>query len=69
MAKIKDHRETSAVEEALIEAADASEVIVICVTDTGEIEVKSSIPYPPDILWAMEVAKHQLFELNSELDS
>lgn len=67
--KIKDHRETNAVDEVLVAAADASDVIVVCVLDDGSLEVKSTIAYPPDILWALTMAQHQLFELNSELDS
>lgn len=67
--KIKDHRETNAVDEVLVSASDAADVIVVCVLDDGAIEVRSSIPYPPDILWALTIAQQQLFELNSELDS
>lgn len=69
MPKINDHRNTTAVDDVLMAAADAAEVVVIYLTDDGDIEVRSSMPYPPDILWALMVALGRVMDTNAQLDS
>lgn len=67
--KINDHRQTTAVDDVLLAAADADEVVVIYLTNDGDLEVRSTMPYPPDILWALMVAQGQVMDINAQLDS
>jgi hypothetical protein len=57
--------EMSAVDQVLSDAHGADDVIVICVHD-GEISVVSSITYPPDILWSLEMAKANCLEIGND---
>lgn len=54
-----------AVSEALACAEGADEVLVIALNaDTG-VEMHTSITYPPDMLWLLEIAKDQIKEMSN----
>jgi hypothetical protein len=54
--------EMTPVEQVLADAQGSDDVIVISIND-GEIEILSSVTYPPDILWSLEMAKSHTLEL------
>lgn len=64
-----DLNEVSAIESVSHDILGYSNVIAICMDKDGNVTVHSTIHYPPDILWAMEQAKLQLFECGVEYDS
>ena len=64
-----DLSSVSAVESVASEILSYANVIAVCMDQDGNVVVHSTIHYPPDILWAMEAAKSQLFECGVEHDS
>lgn len=57
------------VEYALAEAQTASDVIIICFDEVGEMSLHSTITKGPDILWALELAKAQILEMGQPEDA
>jgi hypothetical protein len=69
MSKNEDQARLSAVESVCASAQEAHNVIAICMDADGNVVVHSSIHYPPDLMWAIETAKQQLFDLGVQYDS
>jgi hypothetical protein len=57
------------VEYALAEAQTASNVIIICFDDDGEMSLRSTITNGPEILWSLELAKQQILEMGQPEDA
>lgn len=64
----EDMERISAIESVCAQAQDYYNVLAICIKEDGGIVCHSSIQYPPDILWAIEQAKRQIFECGVEYD-
>ena len=64
-----DLKQISAVESVAADILEYDNVIAICMDSDGNVLVHSTIHYPPDILWAVEQAKAQLFECGVQHDS
>lgn len=57
------------VESVAADIQQYDSVIAICMDKEGSITVHSTITYPPDLLWAIEQAKNQLFDLGGGYDA
>ena len=62
-------KELTGVESVCADIQQYDSVIAICMDKEGAITVHSTITYPPDLLWAIEQAKSQLFELGGMYDA
>lgn len=52
-----------AVSDALASAEGAEEVLVICLKGESGVEMHTTMSYPPDMLWLLEIAKEQVMEM------
>ena len=69
MVKRMNDKELSGVESVCASIQAYENVIAICMDKESKITVHATMSYPPDLLWAIEQAKMQLFDLGSEYDS
>lgn len=64
-----DMKELTPVESVAADIQEYKNVIAICMDADSNITVHSTMHYPPDLLWAIEQAKNQLFDLGVDYDS
>lgn len=62
-------KELTPVESVAADIQEYKNVIAICMDADSNITVHSTMHYPPDLLWAIEQAKNQLFDLGVDYDS
>lgn len=66
---MKPMKELTGVESVAADIQGYDNVIAICMDKDSNITVHSTMAYPPDLLWAIEQAKMQLFDLGGDYDS
>jgi len=69
MVKKMKNPELTSVESVCASIQAYDNVIAICMDKESNITVHSTMTYPPDLLWAIEQAKNQLFDLGGDYDS
>lgn len=62
-------KELTAVESVCADIQEYKNVIAICMDADSNITVHSTMTYPPDLLWAIEQAKAQLFDMGVDYDA
>ncbi len=62
-------QEITGVESVAADIQKYKNVIAICMDEDSNIMVHSTMTYPPDLLWAIEQAKNQLFDLGGDYDA
>jgi hypothetical protein len=69
MVKSMKEKEMTGIESVAADIQGYENVIAICMDKEGAITVHATMSYPPDLLWAIEQARNQLFDLGGGYDS